>query len=189
VSEKKAKKRLNKAEKVIVVKCLARFMTPTEVSELLLEDFNIDFTRQAVEKYDPTKLAGQDLSEELKAAFDEERKKFAAELENIDVAHQSFRLMELSKLYRQAKGDGKDVIAAQHLEQAAKERGGYFTNKREHSGPNGGAIPIDVGDKKKVLTSQMLKKLMAKGMSEEEARATLISMGVNELDISTISGS
>ena len=33
------------------------------------------------------------------------------------------------------------VLAASLLEQAAKEQGGMFTNKREVSGPNGGPIP------------------------------------------------
>jgi hypothetical protein len=162
-------------------------MTPTEVAELIEEDLGIkDFTKQAVEKYDPTKFAGQKLSEDLKNLFWEEREAFKRDLSNIDVANRSFRIAELSRLYRKAKEDGKDVIAARHLEQAAKEEGGFFTNKRVHSGPNDGPIPISLPDQKKDLAAKMLKKLTDNGMKAEEARASLLAMGVNESDIPSL---
>lgn len=142
MSEKKKKKRLDGKLKLIVVKCLARFMSPTEVVEFLEEDFDVEgITRQAIEKYDPTKFNGQGLSEDLKQIFWATRQEFISDLDSIDGAHQSFRLRELSQLYRKAKEDGKDVIAAQFLEQMAKERGGLYTNKRV----------LKVDDKRKAL--------------------------------------
>jgi hypothetical protein len=141
VAEEKKKKRLNVAQKRFVVRCLAQFMSPTEVADLVEEDLGVEMSRQAVEAYDPTKFMGQKLGDELKKLFWEERKKFVDDESNIDVAHRSFRLRELGKLYRAALKDGKDVIAAQHLEQAAKERGGLFTNTRK----------LKVDDKRKTL--------------------------------------
>jgi hypothetical protein len=184
--QKKKNQTLTGAQKVRVVQCLARFMTPTEVSALLKEDYDLEVDRQAVEKYDPTKSAGDKLSEKLKEIFKETRTRFIADIESIDVSHQSFRLRELSSLYHDAKERGAIAAAAKFLTQVAKEKGGYYTNKREHSGPNGGAIPLDVGSKRKELAAQMLRKLIDKGKSEEEARASLIAMGVNESDLPAI---
>lgn len=124
------KKRLNGAQKRFVVICLARFMYPTEVAKMVGEDFGIEMTRQSVEKYDPTKFAGQNLGDEMTKLFWEERKKYVADEAAIDVSNRAFRLEQLSRLYRLALKDGKDVIAAQHLAQAAKERGGLYTNTR-----------------------------------------------------------
>ena len=50
------------------------------------------------------------------------------------------------------------ALASQLLEQAAKEVGGHYTNKREFSGPNGG--PIQTYDLSKADDDD-LKKLEA----------------------------
>lgn len=136
----KQKTRLNGAMKVFVVQCLARFMTPTEIETVLLEDHNLKVTRQAIAKYDPTTATGKDLGEEFKKVFEAARAAFITDISHIDVSHQSFRLRRLSELARKAEEDGKDVVAAAHYEQAAKEMGGMFTNRREISGPKGGPI-------------------------------------------------
>ena len=137
--EKPKQKKLTPAQRIVVVRSLARFMTPTEVAEMIKEEFGVELSRQAVEKYDPTKGVGANLNDELVTEFTAAREAFVAEINQIDVAHQSFRLRELSRLYHAAKRK-KDVIAAQFLEQAAKEVGGYYTNRRELTGKNGGPI-------------------------------------------------
>lgn len=143
--EKKPRKRLNTVQKRFVVQCLAEFMSPSEVVELIAEDMNVEMSKQAVEKYDPTKYAGQTLSEDLRKLFWQKRREAIADESNIDIAHRSFRLKQLSKLYRQAVRDGKDVVAAQHLAQAAKEKGGLYTNKRQ----------LEVDDKRKTLADML----------------------------------
>jgi hypothetical protein len=176
------KKRLKPEHKLFVVQCLARFMTPLEVEKLVREDFGVSITRQSVEAYDPSKAAGGKLDEELKQVFYRTREQFIADIDGIDVSHRSFRLTQLSNLYRTAFRQGATVIAAQFLEQAAKECGGIFTNRREHSGPAGAPIALSVEDKKLGLARIMLKKLLAKGESEEEARATLTNLGIDNAD-------
>ncbi len=182
MAETKTNKRLKPDHKVFVVQCLARFMTPLEVEKLVREDFGVSITRQSVEAYDPTRVAGRALDETLKQVFYRTREQFIADIDGIDVSHRSFRLTQLSSLYRAAFKQGATVIAAQFLEQAAKECGGLYTNRREHSGPAGAPIALSVEDKKLGLARIMLKKLLAKGQSEEEARATLTNLGVDNVD-------
>ncbi len=57
------RKRLKPEQRLLVVQCLARFMTPSEVETLVREDFGVSITRQSIEGYDPTKVAGQGLNE------------------------------------------------------------------------------------------------------------------------------
>jgi hypothetical protein len=58
----------------------------------------------------------------------------------IPVADQAFGLRSPGKICDQHIARGNVVAAAAVLQQAAKEQGGMFTNKREASGPNGGPI-------------------------------------------------
>jgi hypothetical protein len=133
---------LKEEHKLLIVQALACFDTPTQVAESVKEEFGIELTRQQVARYDPTKVAGGDLSKKLRAVFEETRKAFLESTASIPIAQQSFRLRALQRLYEKALKSGNVVLAAQYLEQAAKESGGLFTNKQrlEHAGPNGGPI-------------------------------------------------
>ncbi|TCB74169.1 DUF2280 domain-containing protein [Acinetobacter sp. ANC 4173] len=71
--------RLKKSEKVFIVRSLAQFMTPTEVARDIKEKFGIDVTPQQVEYYDPTKVAGANLAQELVDLFNEARKEYIAQ--------------------------------------------------------------------------------------------------------------
>jgi hypothetical protein len=172
---------LNNEQKVFIVQCFAAYKTPSEIAEAVNLEFKLKVSRQQVWKYSPD---NPQTSDQWKEMFKGLRERFVAQLELHGVTHKAYRMAELQDLYRQAKRQkGNILAAAQLLEQAAKEMGGLYTNKREHSGPNGGAIPITVEDRRKNLAGQMLKKLVDKGITEEEARQTLVSMGVNEHDI------
>ena len=131
MAESKNRKRLKPEHKLFVVQCLAHFMTPSEVVKVVRENFGIEIARQSVEGYDPAKAAGRTLDEELKQVFYRTRKKFISDIQNVAIAHRAFRLAELSKLYHAAAAKGKDVMAAQFLEQAAKEVGGIYVNRVE----------------------------------------------------------
>ncbi|WMD23314.1 DUF2280 domain-containing protein [Achromobacter seleniivolatilans] len=133
--------KLNDAHKQVIVQALACWDTPTEVSELLREQFGIEVPRTHVAQYDPTKVSGSRLAKKWRDLFESTRDAFRAEAAKIPIAEQSFRLRALSKIYERHMQRGNVVAAASVLEQAAKESGGMFTNKRELSGPNGGPIP------------------------------------------------
>jgi len=131
---------LTDAVKRHIVQALACWDTPTEVSEMLREQFGIDVPRTHVAQYDPTKVAGQKLAKKWRDLFDATRKRFREEVAEIPIADQAFRLRALGKIYDRHLSRGNVVGAAAVLEQAAKEAGGAFTNRREHTGAGGGPI-------------------------------------------------
>jgi hypothetical protein len=185
--------KLNNEQKLFIVQELACFRTPSQVVQAVYDEFEeLVVERQQVQFYDPTKRPeNKKLPEKWKDIFWETRKQYIEDTAAVAVSHKRYRLEViqgvLNRLQEAKLKNNKAILEA--TEQGAKEVGGLYTNKREHSGPNGGAIPLDVGDKSRKLAGQMLKKLMDKGMKEDEARASLISMGVNERDIPAISNS
>lgn len=137
--------KLNDAHRRCIVQALACWDTPTEVSELLREQFGIDVPRTHVAQYDPTKVAGQKLAKKWRELFDATRDRFRQEVAEIPIADQAFRLRALGKIYDRHISRGNVVGAAAVLEQAAKEAGGLFTNKQklEHAGAGGGPIQTE----------------------------------------------
>ena len=132
---------LDRNHKRFIVQELARFKSPTEVCESVKETFNLDIERQQVWHYNPNNA---DVAEEWRELFEETRKQFIHDTASIPIANKNFRLTQLNDLFKTAKEKRNYALAADLLEQAAKEEGGVFTNKRELSGPAGGAIPLDV---------------------------------------------
>lgn len=132
---------LNDAAKRFIVQALACYDTPTEVATALKDEMGVEAPRTQVAQYDPTKVAGAKLSKKWRDLFEDTRKKFREAVAEIPIADQAFRLRALGKIYDRHMTRGNVVAAAAVLEQAAKEQGGMFTNKREVSGPNGGPIP------------------------------------------------
>lgn len=132
--------KLGDAHKRFIVQALACWDSPTEVSELVREQFGIDVPRTQVAQYDPTKVAGQKLAKKWADLFEATRKRFREEVAEIPIADQAYRLRQLGKIYERHLSRGNVVGAAAVLEQAAKEAGGAFTNRREHTGAGGGPI-------------------------------------------------
>ncbi|MCU4423216.1 DUF2280 domain-containing protein [Acinetobacter sp. WU_MDCI_Abxb74] len=129
---------LRKEVKLYIVRSLAVFNTPQETVELVNEEFKIKISRQQCERYDPTKRAGKDLSQELKQEFEHTRNEFLAKPLNIPIANLAVRLQRLEKQYSvHAKNP---LFSLKILEQAAKDMGGQFTNKTEVTGAGGGPL-------------------------------------------------
>ncbi len=97
-------------------------------------------TRQQCQAYDPGKSMGAKLSERWRELFYATRKAFLEDQATIPIANQNFRLRALDRLYQAAASRGNVALAAQLLEQAAKEAGGAFTNRREMTGKNGAPL-------------------------------------------------
>jgi hypothetical protein len=132
--------KLNDMARRFIVQALACYDTPTEVATALKEEMGLDVPRTQVAQYDPTKVAGAKLAKKWCDLFEDTRKRFREAVAEIPIADQAFRLRSLGKIYDRHMQRGNVVAAAAVLEQAAKEQGGMFTNKREVSGPNGGPI-------------------------------------------------
>ncbi|QXX79000.1 DUF2280 domain-containing protein [Alcaligenes faecalis] len=129
--------KLNEAVQRFIVQALACYDTPSQVAEAVKEEFGIEITRQQAASYDPTKTMGKTLAKKWRDLFDETRTRFRREVAEIPIADQAFRLRQLHRMANEAMRRKNIVLAASLMEQAAKEMGGMFTNKRELSGPGG----------------------------------------------------
>lgn len=150
--------KLDPEQKVFVVQALAMFDTPSEVVRLVKEAFDITITKQAIEAYDPTKRAGKDNAEKWQELFTATREAFLKDIAKTGISHRTVRLRRLERLADKAEDTNDLELSAQILEQAAKEMGDAYTNKRhlEHTGKDGG--PIETVDLSK-LTGEELNQL------------------------------
>lgn len=133
---------INDDVKAFIVRALACFDAPATVAKAVKEEFGIELTRQHCETYNPTKASGAAVGKKWVALFDETRKRFLEDTSSIGISHRSVRLKRLERMAEKAENMGAISLAAQLLEQAAKESGGTYSNKHkiEHTGPGGGPV-------------------------------------------------
>ncbi|MFA3179595.1 DUF2280 domain-containing protein [Acinetobacter baumannii] len=129
---------LKEPVKIFIVQALACRDTPQEVADAVKQEFKIEIDRRQCASYDPTKLAGKNLSKKFVELFNKTRADFDAGLIDIPIANKHYRLKQYQKqLERNAKNT---VMSLKILEQAAKDCGGQFTNKTEVTGAGGGPL-------------------------------------------------
>ena len=116
--------------KAFIVQALACFDTPTLVSQNVKQEFDIDVTRQQVEQHDPTKRAGANLAAKWRTLFEDTRKRFREETAEIPIANRAHRLRTLGRMAEKAESSKNMALTAQLLEQAAKETGDVYVNRR-----------------------------------------------------------
>lgn len=133
--------RLTDEARAYVVQALAMYDAPGVVAAAVKKDFGLAVTPQAVEAYDPNKRAGAKLSEKWRVLFDATRKAFLEDWSKIAIANRAVRLRALQRMADKAEDRGQIQLAASLLEQAAKESGDSFTNKRELTGKDGAPLP------------------------------------------------
>lgn len=153
--------KLNEAVQRFIVQALACYDTPTQVAASVKEEFGIELTRQQVATYDATKHSGRTMAKKWKDLFESTRTRFRAEVAEIPIADQAYRLRQLQRMLQDAMARKNVVLASQLLEQAAKEAGGQFTNRRlnEHTGKDGG--PVEVAAMGKEEYKQARKEMLA----------------------------
>lgn len=120
--------KLNTAHKRLVVMRLATFVSPSEIVEELKEQ-GVVASLQQIGHYDPS-AKGSDLGKEWRVLHAETRAQFLANAADIPIANKSYRLQELDDMARRAKRKGEYSLAASLYEQAAKEMGEAYTNRR-----------------------------------------------------------
>ncbi|MFZ6655924.1 DUF2280 domain-containing protein [Undibacterium sp. TJN19] len=116
--------------KLFIVQALACFDTPTQVSKAVKEEFGLDVLRQQVAAYDPNCFVGRRLSQKWRTVFEDTRKKFREEVAEIPIASRAYRLRALARMAQQAEGMRNIALAVQVIEQAAKEVGDIYVNRR-----------------------------------------------------------
>ncbi len=123
--------RLAPDTKVVIIQCLARFMTVTETQEHLSTVLGIDCTASHLSYYQPTGSQSAKLDQRWKDLFRTERQRYIAELSDSPMSHQRYRLDSILRLARKAEAKGEYDVALKAYEQASKEVGGIFTNLRK----------------------------------------------------------
>jgi len=116
--------------KQFIVQALACFDTPTQVSTAVKQEFNLDVSRQQVACYDPNCHAGRNLGPKWRAIFADTRKRFREDVAEIPIASRAFRLRALGRMAQQAEGMRNIALAVSVIEQAAKEVGDMYVNRR-----------------------------------------------------------
>lgn len=129
-----------------IVEAFARFNTPTEVAELVEEEFGIDVKRTDVAYYDPECSTGGLPSERWQDLHEQARQRYIDNVAAVPISHERVRFDTLQKVIREALEDGDHDTVLQAVKQAAKESGGKFTNKKllEHRGEvdTGGVLAV-----------------------------------------------
>lgn len=148
------------------VQALACFDSPAQVIRDVKQEFRVDVTPQQLQAYNPETVAGKRMSKKLRGLFDLTREGFLKDVAKIPIAQQSYRLRTLNRMLQKVELQGNTLAAAQILEQAAKEIGGAFTNRREHSGPNGAPIPLSP----MVFTDEQLAAIAARAAPANAAK-------------------
>lgn len=115
--------------KLFIVQCLACYDTPSKVVDSVKEQFEIPVTRPQVQAYDPTKKAGEYLSQKFKDIFFETRKAFLDESIEVPIANKIFRLRSLQSMHDYYVSRKNFVQAQSVLEQAAKEIGNMYVGR------------------------------------------------------------
>lgn len=185
---KTERKRLPHKVQKFIVEQNACDEKPTDVVRAVKEEFDLEITKQAVEHYDPTKAAGSGLSPSLAEHYWAVRDKYERQEDERGIGSLSYRLRRLAVLERQAFARGNSLEVRECLKQAAEDKGGKYTNRREMTGANGGPIRLTVEEQRKEAAAKMLQKLTARGMSERDARERLVELGVDERDLPALQG-
>lgn len=129
--------KLTDEQRAFVVQSLACFDSPTTVAKAVKKEYGVDITAQAVEAYDPTKRAGDKLGKRWTQLFHATRDAFLKDTSRIGIAHRVVRMRTYQRVAEKAEEMGNLALLLQVNEQAAKEEGGAYTNRRELTGQGG----------------------------------------------------
>ncbi|MBF8793460.1 DUF2280 domain-containing protein [Pseudomonas monteilii] len=116
--------------KAFIVQALACFDSPSQVVEAVKKEFGVEVSRQQCESHDPTKYAGRGLAQKWIDLFHECRKRFREETADIPIANKAFRLRGLGRMAEKAENMRNLALTAQLYEQAAKECGDMYVNRK-----------------------------------------------------------
>jgi hypothetical protein len=126
---------LTNEQKALVVSAFARLEGVAEVCRLFKEQYGAEITKSHALSYNPGR-AHYRSSPKWHDLFDRERKSFLNNVSSIGIANKAFRIQQLHKLCAIAMKRNNIKLAAEILEQAAKEMGEVFTNRREVKSEN-----------------------------------------------------
>ena len=121
--------KLDKEQQLFIVQQLAMFERPKSVKLKLKEIYDVEISIQGISHY---QISSKELSKELRKVFNATRKKFLKDSSAIPIANKSVRLQKLQNMFDKQEDAPfqNTVVMRDILEQAAKESGDAFSNKR-----------------------------------------------------------
>lgn len=129
---------LTREQQVFIVTELAVYSRPSEVKAMLKARWDIDVNISTITYYDPTTVS--ECAKEWRDLFDEARAICLKHWARVPIMEKSYRARRLQKILDTEEDRGNTVGARETLEQAAKEEGGAYTNRREFTGKDGGPV-------------------------------------------------
>lgn len=133
------RQKLTREMKARIVTLLAVLTPPSEVRDTLEKEFGVKVPVTSIVYYDASSSETR-LAKEYKDLFNTTREKYFKDVSKIPIAHEAYRLRKLQETLEREETRENTVGVRETLEQAAKEVGGAFTNKRELTGKDGSAL-------------------------------------------------
>lgn len=172
---KKGESPLSDKVRAEIVTRLAMYDTCSQIHGDLAER-GIHVTHQAISRYNPS--YDDRLGQKWVRLFTETRDQFHKEMMDEPIAQRAYRLRQLHKQYLKADAAGQIPLAAQILEQAAKEVGGIFTNVTKVKGQIDHQVEVGMNtDEMRNMLADRLKDAMLrarpvqpKALSDQSAK-------------------
>lgn len=164
---------LSKEIQTFIVQQFAMFGTPQEIVDLVKENYGVETSRPQVFFYNAD--MNPKFPKKWREIFAATRKRFLEDVSLIPIASRNYRLRELDTMYhdekRKTEAVRNKVGMRDTLEQAAKEVGDAYTNKREISGARGESLTQPIADAMNQFNT-MLHKVYAvpDGAGESETK-------------------
>jgi hypothetical protein len=93
----------------------------SEVVAKVKDEFKITVSPQAVQKYDPRRVSGKELSAGLRELFETTREKFLLETASLNLAHREIRLRKLETILDEAMAAKQWKTAAMIIAESRKQ--------------------------------------------------------------------
>lgn len=112
-----------------IITQLAWYTSPSEVQEMVKEQFGEEVTKQQLQRYNPDTFNGKNLQIKYVELFRARRQSFLNDVSDIPIANVNVRLKRLENTWIQLTAKKNYIAANSVLEQAAKEASGFYTNR------------------------------------------------------------
>lgn len=112
-----------------IIELLAAGHRHREIANMVNEEYGTHVTSAYVRRQNPMVSVGERLPDQLHALFHSLRSQHQERIMRMGIAHQPTRMQMLQLMADDAYEKGNIKMAAQLLEQAAREMGGAYTNK------------------------------------------------------------
>lgn len=183
VAKRPSPRLLTNEQKEWLVCHYACFWTTEKVLDQFKEEFGFRPEPGAAIKYNLNNLTEDEIAQRRKTIWIEThrraREAFEASIRDIPIASPTYRVQQLNTMFEQAYSRRNFMLAAKLLEQAAKETGGAFTNKREVAGAmavvgTDSDVPPEI---KRSMVTEKLREAIAAALADSAGSPSTVIEG------------